>query len=95
VERLRYFTIAGLARYPSLAFRSRACVVKACSSTAPPTWSSSPSAMRVVVRPGRLHDRAGTDQPRVAHHTHTPANVLKAIRLGVPALVLIACPRTS
>jgi hypothetical protein len=29
---------------------------------------------------------------RVAHHTHTPANVLRAIRLAVPALVLIREP---
>jgi hypothetical protein len=29
---------------------------------------------------------------RVAHHTHAPANVLRAIRLAVPALVLIRQP---
>lgn len=29
---------------------------------------------------------------RVAHHTHAPANVLRAIRLAVPALVLIRRP---
>jgi len=32
---------------------------------------------------------------RIAHHTHAPAHVIAAVRLGVPALVLIRDPRDA
>lgn len=37
-------------------------------------------------------DHAQGNHPRIAHHLHAPAHVLEAMRLGVPAVVLIRDP---
>jgi hypothetical protein len=93
VERLRYFTITGLARYPSLAFplarlRGEGVLVDRATDLVVESFPRCASSFALAA----FTIAQEPDQPRVAHHTHTPANVLKAIRLGVPALVLIRVP---
>lgn len=38
---------------------------------------------------------AQSESVRIAHHTHTPANVIAAVRRGIPALVLIREPEDA
>jgi len=40
-------------------------------------------------------EAAQTEPVRVAHHTHAPANVIVAVRRGIPALVLIRGPEDA
>ena len=93
MQRLRYFTITGLARYPSLAFplarlRGEGVLVDRATDLVVESFPRCASSFALAA----FTTAQEPDQPRVAHHTHTPANVLKAIRLGVPALVLIREP---
>lgn len=40
-------------------------------------------------------EAAQTEPVRIAHHTHAPANVIAAVRRGVPALVLVREPEEA
>jgi hypothetical protein len=92
VERLRYFVMTNLARIPAVALplarvRGEGVIVDASTELVvesfPRCASSFALAAMNLAQPRRL---------RVAHHTHTPANAMRAIRLGIPALVLIRVP---
>jgi len=39
-----------------------------------------------------VRDVVGVPQPAIAHHTHSPANILRAVRLGLPTYVLVRSP---
>jgi hypothetical protein len=93
VERLRYLVMTTLARYPAVALplarlRGEGVVVdertELLVESFPRCASSFALATITLAQAPRVL--------RVAHHTHAPANVLRAIDLAVPALVLIRTP---
>lgn len=93
MERLRYFVLTNLARIPAVALplarvRGEGVVVDASTELVVESFprcasSFALAALNLAQEPRRL---------RVAHHTHTPANALRGIRLRIPALVLIRAP---
>lgn len=93
MERFRYLVMTNLARIPAVALplarlRGEGEVVDASTDLVVESFprcasSFALAAINLAQAPRRL---------RVAHHTHTPANVLRAIRLRIPTLVLIRGP---
>jgi hypothetical protein len=93
VERLRYRLMTQLARRPALAIplarlRGEGELVGEDTDLLIESFPRSASsfalaAFNIAQEPARY---------RVAHHTHAPGHVIAAIRLGVPALVLVREP---
>jgi hypothetical protein len=93
MERLRYRVMMWLARRPAFAMplarlRGEGELVAADTDFLIESFPRSASsfalaAFNLAQEPARL---------KVAHHTHAPGHVIAAIRLGVPALVLVRDP---
>jgi hypothetical protein len=93
VERVRYRVMTQLARRPALAMplarlRGEGELVREDTDLLIESYPRSASsfalaAFNIAQEPARF---------RVAHHTHAPGHVIAAIRLGVPALVLVREP---
>jgi len=93
VERVRYRLMTRLARRPAFALplariRGEGELVAQDTDLLIESFPRSASsfalaAFNLAQEPARL---------KVAHHTHAPGHVIAAIRLGVPALVLVRVP---
>jgi hypothetical protein len=93
VERLRYLAMTSLARYPLIALplarlRGEGVVVDDRTDLLVESFPRCASSFALAA----INLAQAPDRLRVAHHTHAPANVLQAIRLRVPALVLTRQP---
>lgn len=93
VERLRYLVMTSLARFPVVALpltrlRGEGVVVDERTDLVVESFPRCASSFALAT----INLAQAPRVLNVAHHTHAPANVLRAIDLAVPALVLIRSP---